>query len=161
MTLWYSNNILPIEIQQEFYLDTSNGTTLLRSDANEDDWNVSSGRRDYNFINHKITQSWQFSYLPTPHGQWNTHRSQCQSISFQDNMMTSSNGNIFRVTGHLCGNSLVTGEFPAQRPVTRSVDIFYDLRPNKRLSKQSWGWWFETLSRPLWCHCNEIAENHI
>ena len=26
---------------------------------------------------------------------------------------------------------------------------------NKRLSKQSWGWWFETLSRPLWCHCNE------
>ena len=24
----------------------------------------------------------------------------------------------------------------------------------KRLSKQSWGWWFETLSRPLWRHCN-------
>ena len=25
---------------------------------------------------------------------------------------------------------------------------------NKLLSKQSWGWWFETLSRSLWCHCN-------
>ena len=35
----------------------------------------------------------------------------------------------------------VTGEFQAQRPVTRSFDVFFDLRPNKRLSKQSWGWW--------------------
>ena len=38
------------------------------------------------------------------------------------------------------GNSPVTGEFPAQRPVTRSFDVFFYLRPNKRLSKQSWGW---------------------
>ena len=52
------------------------------------------------------------------------------------------------------GNSPVPDEFPAQRPVTRSFDVFYDLRLNKRLSKQSWGWWFETLSHPLWRHCN-------
>ena len=51
-------------------------------------------------------------------------------------------------------NSPVPGEFPAQRPVTRSFDVFFDLRPNKQLSKQSWGWWFETLSRPLWRHRN-------
>ena len=51
------------------------------------------------------------------------------------------------------GNSPVTGEFPAQRPVTRSFDIFFDLRLNKRLSKQSWGWWFKTWSRPWWRHC--------
>ena len=38
------------------------------------------------------------------------------------------------------GNSPVTGEVPAQRPVTRSFDVFFDLRPNKRLSKQWWGW---------------------
>ena len=44
------------------------------------------------------------------------------------------------------GNSPVTGEFPAQRPVTQSVGVFFDLRLNKRLSKQPWGWWFETLS---------------
>ena len=37
--------------------------------------------------------------------------------------MTSSNGNIFRVTGHCAGNSPVSGEFPAQRPVTRSFDV--------------------------------------
>ena len=51
-------------------------------------------------------------------------------------------------------NSSVPGKFPAQRPVTRSFDVFFDLRLNKRLSKQSWGWWFETLSSPLWRHCN-------
>ena len=51
-------------------------------------------------------------------------------------------------------NSPVPGEFPVQRPVTRSFDIFFYLRLNKRLSKQSWGWGFETLSRPLWRHCN-------
>ena len=56
----------------------------------------------------------------------------------------------------LCvGNSPVPGEFAAQRQVTRSFDVFFDLRPNKWLSKQSWGWWFKMSSRPLWRHCNE------
>ena len=55
------------------------------------------------------------------------------------------------------GNSPVPGEFHAQRPVTRSFDVFFDLRLNKRLSKQSWGWWFETLPRPLCRHSNVIA----
>ena len=55
----------------------------------------------------------------------------------------------------LCaGNSPVIGEFPAQSPVTRSFDVFFDLRLNKRLSKHSWGWWFEMTSRPLWRHGN-------
>ena len=57
------------------------------------------------------------------------------------------------------GNSPVTGEFPAQRPVTRSFDVFFDRRLNKRLRKQSWGWWFERLSRPLWRHCNDQCKN--
>ena len=71
-------------------------------------------------------------------------------------MMTSSNGNIFRVTGPLCGEFTCPGEFPTQRPVTRSFHVFFDLRLNKRLSKQSRGWWFETLSPPLWRHRNEL-----
>ena len=55
----------------------------------------------------------------------------------------------------LCaGNSLVTGEFPTQRSVTRSFDVFFDLRLNKWLNKRSWVWWFETLSCSLWRHCN-------
>ena len=46
---------------------------------------------------------------------------------------------------------------PTQRPVTRSFDVFFDLRLNKRLSKQPWGWWFETPSRSLWRQCNGFS----
>ena len=76
-------------------------------------------------------------------------------------MMTSSNGNMFRVTGFCAGNSPVTagnspitGEFPSHWPVTRSFDVFFDLRLNKRLSKQPRRRWFETPSRSLLRHCN-------
>ena len=57
-------------------------------------------------------------------------------------MMTLSNGNSFRVTGPLCGEFTGPGEFPTQRPVTQSFHVFFNLRLNKRLSKQPWGWWF-------------------
>ena len=73
-------------------------------------------------------------------------------------MMTSSNGNIFRVTGPLCGEFTGPGEFPTQMPVTRSFDVCFDLRLNKRLSKQPWGWWFEAPSWSLWRHRN--AHHH-
>ena len=69
-------------------------------------------------------------------------------------MMTSSNGNIFRVTGPLCGEFTGPGDFPTQRPVTRSFEVSFDLRMNKRLGKQPWGWWFKTISWLLWRHCN-------
>ena len=60
----------------------------------------------------------------------------------------------------LCaGNSPVTGEFPSQRPMTRSSDVLFDLRLNKRPSKQSRGWWFETPSSSLWRHRNAMRYN--
>ena len=55
------------------------------------------------------------------------------------------------------GNVPVTGEFPPQRPVTRSFDVYFDLHLNKRLIKQSWGWLFETQSRAIWRHCNVLG----
>ena len=64
--------------------------------------------------------------------------------------------NIFRVTGPLCGELTGPRWFPSQRPVTRSFDVFFDLRLNKRLSKQSWGWWLETPSSSLWRHCDGL-----
>ena len=78
------------------------------------------------------------------------------SLISSNYMMTSSNGKkTFSALLAFCAeNSLVTGIFPVQRPVTRSFDVLFDLRLNKRLSKQSWGWWFETLSRPSWRNCN-------
>ena len=59
------------------------------------------------------------------------------------------------------GNSLVPGEFPAQRRVTPSFEVFCNQRLNKRLRKQSWGWWFETLSHPLWRQCNEVIATYF
>ena len=52
--------------------------------------------------------------------------------------MTSLNWNIVRVTGPLCGEFTGHRRIPPQRPVMRSFDAFFDLRLNKRLSKQSW-----------------------
>ena len=40
------------------------------------------------------------------------------------------------------GNSSVTGEFPAQRSVTRIFDVFFNLRLNQQLST-------ETLETPV------------
>ena len=56
-------------------------------------------------------------------------------------MMTSSMETFSALLAICVGNSPVSGEFPTQRPVTRSFDIFFDMRLNKRSSKQSWGWW--------------------
>ena len=67
-------------------------------------------------------------------------------------MMTSSNGNICRITGHLCGKFTGHRWIP-QKGQWRGL-FFFHLCLNKRLSKQSWGWWFETPSRLLWRHCN-------
>ena len=64
---------------------------------------------------------------------------------------------IYAVCGEFTGHQRI----PTQRPVTRSVDVFFDLRPNKRLSKQSWGWWFETQSRPFWRHCNDWPMSRV
>ena len=69
-------------------------------------------------------------------------------------MMTSSNGSIFRVTGDLCGEFTDPRWIPKQLPVTRNCDVYFDLRLNRLLCKQSWGWSIETLSLSLWRHCN-------
>ena len=64
---------------------------------------------------------------------------------------------VLLVSGEFPFVLLISGEFPTQRPVTRSFDIFFDLHLIKRLSKHSRGWWFETLSRPLWRHRNDMC----
>ena len=65
-------------------------------------------------------------------------------------MMTSLNENILRITGHLCWE--FTGHCWIPRTVKHSFDVSFDLHLNKRLSKQSWGWHFETPSVFLWYH---------
>ena len=77
----------------------------------------------------------------------------CSATWWRHQMETFSD----RVTGPLCGEFTGPGEFPTQRPVTRNFDVFFDLRLNKRLSKQPRGCWFETPSWSLWRHCNGKA----
>ena len=104
------------------------------------------------------TNPWQpkFLWLVTPSAyipKWNSpHLATAPNTWWRHQMETLS-----ALLAICAGNSPVTGEFPAQRPVTRSFDVFFDLRLNKRLSKQSWSWCFETPSRSLWRHRNEIS----
>ena len=75
-----------------------------------------------------------------------------EPVQFHDNIIKMDT---FSALLALCaGNASVAGEIPAQRPVTRSFDVFFDLPLDKQLSKQSWGWWFKTPSRSSWRHCN-------
>ena len=69
-------------------------------------------------------------------------------------MMTSLNARNFRRYWPLCGEFTGHRYKMETRPVTRSFDVFFDLRLNKLLGKLSWGWWFETLPRPLRRHSN-------
>ena len=59
------------------------------------------------------------------------------------------------------GISPVPSEFPAQRQVTQSFDVFFDLRLDESLSKHSWIWWLETPSRPLWRQSNDGVLNQF
>ena len=104
----------------------------------------------------------------TPGRLWNNHPTRkkclwedsiCKCLTWWRHQMETSSA----LLAICAGNSPVPGEFPAQRPVTRSFDVFFDLRLNKRLSKQSWGWWFMPLYRrtPLnkTCICPSIESS--
>ena len=75
--------------------------------------------------------------------------------------MTSSNRNMFRVNGPLCqefaGHRWTPPPPPLQRPARLNIAVYFDLCLNKRLSKQSRRWWFETPSRSLWYHCSYLS----
>ena len=72
-------------------------------------------------------------------------------------MMMSSNRNIFRLTGHLRGEFTGHRWIPRTKASDAEFDVFFDLRLNQRLSKHSWGCWFERQSRPLWRRCNGVS----
>ena len=72
-------------------------------------------------------------------------------------MMTSSNGNIFHVTGPLWWEFIGHRWIPLTKASAAELWCFFYLRPNKRQSKHSRRWWFETPLRWLWPHCNGQA----
>ena len=103
----------------------------------------------------KKSSGWWFETLPRQLWRHCNEDPKHRSYAF-GTIMTSSNGNIFRVTGRVP----VTGEFPSQRPVTRGFDVFFDVRLNKRLSKQLRRRWCEPPLRSLWRHCNDFTRSY-
>ena len=93
-------------------------------------------------------------------GSWNSWKvfEYSERCSRYWNMMASSNGNIFRVSGPLCGEFTGPRWIPRTKASEAELWCFLGLRLNKRLSKQSWCWWFETLPRPLWRQRNEVRK---
>ena len=85
---------------------------------------------------------------------WQNHKNSLHTFPWWRHQMETFSA----LRALLAENSSVTGEFPSQRPVTRSFVVFFDLRLNKRLSKLSCDWWFVTSSRSLWRHCNATIE---
>ena len=82
-----------------------------------------------------LLQNFSYTHVPHRHDTGNMHE------------------NIFCVTGPLCGE--FTGHLWIPRTKASDAELWcFDLRLNKWLSQQSWGWWFETRSRSLWRHCN-------
>ena len=106
----------------------------------------------YRTIQQKVTTQYK-----SQHNKKSEHnkKSQHNSHNITKSHNTTKNYNTITRIGVSAGNSPVSGEFPSQRAVTRSFDGFFDLYLNKRLSKQSRPWWFETPPRSLWRHCNE------
>ena len=89
-------------------------------------WNHSSHKKRIHWpriVNTNVTDGLPGDpYEESGHQQWWCYRSSVGLYWLQHKrMMTSSNGNIFRVTGRLCGEFTGPGEFPSQRPVTRSL----------------------------------------
>ena len=95
-------------------------------------------------FNNRISRKWIGKWWPQSMAIWSPHDDVIKRKHFP------------RYWPFVRGNSPGTDEFPAQRPVTQSFGVFLDLRLNNLLSKQWWGWWFETASTPLWRHCNGI-----
>ena len=91
---------------------------------------------------HTVAESWRPGRVP---GHGKGRQMPCTISWWRHQLETFS-----ALLAICAGNSPVPGESPAQRPVTRSFDVFFDMRPKKRLSKQSLGWWFDTPWRPLW-----------
>ena len=72
-------------------------------------------------------------------------------------MMASSNGKIFRVTGHLFGEFTDNRWIPRTKASVAEIWWFFHLSLNKRLSKQWLGFWFETPSR----HYDLSYDKHV
>ena len=104
-------------------------------------------QRSYDFMTWKLTTHYWRSSVDF--SQFDVTVPLCHAV---DTSWWRHEMEIFSALLALC-NPPIIGGFPSQRPVTRSFDIFFNLRLNKRFSKQSRRRWLEISSRSLKRHC--------
>ena len=129
-------------IYEECYIEYRHHTLPYHRDNSRHGLSQWQTTLQYNVASHWLDNCYMF-YLNSIEF-WSANIIRNKWALIRQFMMTSSNGNNFRVTGLYAGNSPVTGEFPSQRPVPRSFDVLSDMLLKIRLSKHSLGWWFDT-----------------
>ena len=135
-------------------------TRCLLDNTYHNSWPMGIGKTDYWLMLIKWFNQVTILHVTTTPLSW--HVKNCDLIGLVFFTLWRHQMETFSALLAICaGNSTVPGEFPAQRPVTRSFDVFFHLRPNKQLSKQWWGWWFETPSWSLWRHRNDMRATRI
>ena len=82
---------------------------------------------------------------------WNTVLSHVQSFNV---IMTSSNGNIFHITGPLWGESTGHGWIPFTKASDAELCCCLWSAPKQTVAQAIE--WFEMPSRSLWSHCNDV-----
>ena len=127
-------NVSWVMLKTKHCAASSQNKTTWQSDMSLRYVNRRQTRISYKHTFHFALFTWRVSKMPVIHacGRSKRHTRLIESVTLI-RMMTSSNGKIFHVTGPLCGEFTGPGEFPTQRPVTRSFDVYFDLRLNKRL----------------------------
>ena len=142
--------------------NTNRCLCFLKTKQRENVWDCvrsekqSGGTCRFDFVNSADISPIFHTSMISRHGSsaFNINGPLCWEPTVRRSWWCNQMGTFSALLAICAGNSPVPSEFPAQRPVTRSFDVFFDLRLNKQFSKHSWGWWFETLSRPSWRHRN-------
>ena len=128
-------------------------------------------------INYTVFAIWDGFHLEKRHCPWGNPATSCVSnpllndsctgyiwiqklLEISRNMLTRWRHQTETLSALLAlcdGNPPVTGGFPSQRPLTRTFDVFVDLRLCKRLSKRPRHRWFKTPSHSLWRQRNDFT----
>ena len=99
---------------------------------------------------HSLSQSWSITHSVLPYSFTYMSERSLTGRAFPRPGLPCKDVDYLSVRSH--DDVIKWNHFPHYWPFVRSFDVFFDLLPKKRLSKQSWGWWFETPSRSLWRH---------
>ena len=166
---WCYNNVTYILIRYKSYSKTEHVAFFNVEGITVQSWHVLSIPKFRPFLPPHVFSRWCNETCGSLWKMWRGQNNNAspihtkvRKISLHPFIVKTSSNETFSALLAICeGNPPVTGGFPSQRPVTRNIDVFFDLRLTKRLSKQSRRRWFETPLRSLWRHFNGMPGQPI